>query len=84
VLSPAQMNELAVSKPALHSKLAAAHRTGTVPKLTSSEKRYVAGLTQSNISQIKAGDGVWIVVVVAAVVVALWLLFWWPWAVARR
>jgi hypothetical protein len=84
VLSPAQMNELAVSKPALHSKLAAAHRTGTVPKLTSSEKRYVAGLTQSNISQIKAGDGVWIVVVVAAVLVALWLLFWWPWAVARR
>jgi hypothetical protein len=84
VLSPAQMNELAVSKPALHSKLAAAHRTGTVPKLTSSEKRYVAALTQSNISQIKAGDGVWIVVVVAAVLVALWLLFWWPWAVARR
>jgi hypothetical protein len=84
VLSPAQMNELAVSKPALHAKLAAAHRTGTVPKLTSSEKLYVAKLTQSNINQIKAGDGgAWIVVAVV-VAVLLWLWFWSPWAYSRR
>lgn len=84
VLSPAQMNALAVSKPALHAKLAAAHQTGTVPKLTSSEKRHVAALTQSNINQIKAGDGgVWLVVVVA-VAVAVLLLFWWPWVYAPR
>ncbi len=74
VLSPAQMEQLAVSKPALHAKLAAAQQKGQAPSLSPAEKRYVTVLTQENIAQIKAGDpstATWIIIGVAAVVLLL-------------
>jgi hypothetical protein len=85
VLSPAQMNQLAISKPALHAKLAAAHQSGKIPSLTASEKRTVTALTKQNIADIKAGDGgAWIVVAVVAIVVLFlwqpWVCAWFPWA----
>ncbi len=89
VLSPAQMEQLAVSKPALHAKLSAAQQTGQAPSLSPAEKRYVESLTQENMAQIKAGDpstAGWIVIGVSVVVLLLLLgqpgacaLF--PWAI---
>jgi len=86
VLSPAQMNQLSVSNPALHAKLSAAHQSGAIPKFTQSEKRYVTMLTKQNIADIKAGDGgAWVVVaVVAVVLLLLWqpvVCVWFPWAI---
>lgn len=78
VLSPAQMNQLAASNPALHSKLATAHQAGKVPKLSPAEKRHVAALTQQNMAQIKAGDittAGWVIIAVSAIVL---LLLWQP------
>lgn len=77
VLSPTQMDELAVSNPALHSKLAAAHQAGTIPHLTKAEKRLVTAMTQQNVADIKAGSpaAAWIIVAVVAVVL---LILWQP------
>ena len=89
VLSPAQMEQLVVSNPALHAKLATAQQTGQAPSLSPAEKSYVASLTQENVDQIKAGDpstAGWIIIGVS--VVALLALFgnpaacsMFPWAI---
>jgi len=89
VLSPAQMEQLAVSNPALHAKLAAAQQTGQVPSLSPAEKRYVTALTQQNMDQIKAGDpstAAWIIIGVSVVVLLLLLgnptaCSMFPWAI---
>jgi hypothetical protein len=71
VLSPTQMNELAVSNPGLHAKLDAAHQTGQVPSLTKSEKQVVNALTQRNMADIKAGAwpvAAWIIIAVVGLI----------------
>jgi hypothetical protein len=78
VLSPAQMGQLAASRPALHAKLTAAHQSGKVPSLSAAEKRHVTALTQQNMAQIKGGDistAGWIIIALSVIVV-LWL--WQP------
>jgi hypothetical protein len=73
VLSQPQMDQLAVSNPALHAKLAAAHQAGQVPALTKAEKQTVNALTQQNMADIKAGAwpvAAWIII---AAVVGLFL-----------
>jgi hypothetical protein len=71
VLSPVQMDQLAASNPALHGKLAAAHRAGQVPSLTKSEKQLVNALTQQNMADIKAGAFPvvgWVIIAVVALI----------------
>jgi len=78
VLSPAQMSALEQSHPALHAKLAAAHKSGGVPHLTKAEKALVRSLTLANMADIKAGHwgAGWIIVAVVGGV--LLILLWQP------
>lgn len=76
ILSQAQMNDLAATKPALHAKLSAAYQNGTVPKLTASERRFVQTMTAGNLELFKAGlTGVETWIVVILVVALVWLLW---------
>jgi hypothetical protein len=74
ILSKAQLDRLATTNKVLHAKIVKAHETGTVPKLTASEKKQMRTMTAGNLDEFKAGHvgTVWIVV---AVVVAVLILF---------
>jgi len=57
VLSRAQMDDLARTRPALYAKLMHAYRTASTPNLTAQEKKFVDRLTAANIEAFKAGAG---------------------------
>ena len=77
ILSQGQMNELATSNPALHSKLSVAYQNGTVPKLTKTEKALLQKVTAANLDSFKAGQTAETWIIIAVVVVVL-LLLWQP------
>jgi hypothetical protein len=78
ILSQGQMNQIAVSNPALHAKLSKAYESNAIPNLTASEKRYVRSLTASNLDEYRAGLTTTAWIVIAVVVVVLLILLWRP------
>jgi hypothetical protein len=74
ILSQAQLDRLATTNKALHAKIVKAHQTGSLPKLTASEKKMLRTMTAGNLDAFKAGwdpATVWIVVAVVAAVLIL-------------
>ncbi len=55
ILSRAQMDDLAKTRPSLYAKLMRAYRTASAPNLTADEKKLVDQLTAGNIAAFKAG-----------------------------
>ena len=89
ILSKAQVDRLAKTNPKLHARLMAAYNNGTVPKLTQSEKKMLASVTQSNLKEYKAaGDpitvstalvltaGAWFAIGLIGLVALLIFLYW--------
>jgi hypothetical protein len=58
ILTREQMNDLATSNPALHSKLTLAAELGKAPNLSREEKGQLKALTLNNLTGFRAGDAV--------------------------
>lgn len=71
ILTKRQLDQLARTNPDLHKRLMAAYGTSTVPKVTAAEKRMLAGMSERNLGQFKAGS----VVVGAAIPWFVWGFF---------
>jgi len=55
ILTKRQIDKLARTNPDLHKRLMAAYGTGTVPKVTAAEKQMLAGMSERNLGNFKAG-----------------------------
>ena len=86
VLTKRQIDRLARTNPRLHSKLMAAYRSNSIPKLTAAEKQVVGAMTNRNLSSFKAGSPVvaaaatpaigYIVIGFLLIVLLLIMLYW--------